>query len=82
MITQLRDKAIIYNHLKKDIALFAYHIGDLDEFFFGQDIEELLDGLDFIFGLELVDDLRRLEKVGKTMILAQVGLGHGGTILA
>ncbi|MFX0065452.1 MAG: GNAT family N-acetyltransferase [Candidatus Hermodarchaeota archaeon] len=34
MITQLRDKAIIYNHLKKDISLFAYHIADLDDLFF------------------------------------------------
>ncbi|MFX1513518.1 MAG: GNAT family N-acetyltransferase [Promethearchaeota archaeon] len=34
MIIQLTDKKIIYNHLKKDVFLFAYHIGDLDDFFF------------------------------------------------
>ncbi|MFX1536505.1 MAG: GNAT family N-acetyltransferase [Promethearchaeota archaeon] len=34
MITQLRDKNTIYNHLKKDISLFAYHIADLDDLFF------------------------------------------------
>lgn len=34
MITQLNDKTCIYEHLRKDRSLFAYHIGDLDPFFF------------------------------------------------
>ena len=34
MITRLHDKACIYEHLTKNRSLFAYHIGDLDSFFF------------------------------------------------
>jgi GNAT superfamily N-acetyltransferase len=30
MITELNDKTCIYEHLRKDQSLFAYHIGDLD----------------------------------------------------
>jgi len=31
---RLQDKACIYEHLQKNKSLFAYHIGDLDAFFF------------------------------------------------
>ncbi|MFX0093754.1 MAG: GNAT family N-acetyltransferase [Candidatus Hodarchaeota archaeon] len=34
MITQLVNKNTIYKVLKKNVSLFAYHIGDLDNFFF------------------------------------------------
>lgn len=34
MIMRLQDKARIYQHLQKNKSLFAYHIGDLDPFFF------------------------------------------------
>lgn len=29
------DKNLLYRHLKKDPILFGYHIGDLDDFYFG-----------------------------------------------
>ncbi len=34
MIRRLHKKATIYNHLQNNKSLFAYHIGDLDPFFF------------------------------------------------
>ena len=34
MIKQIKDKELIFNHLKNDVFQFAYHIGDLDDFFF------------------------------------------------
>ena len=34
MIKQIKDKKTLYNHFKKDAYLFAYHIGDLDDFYF------------------------------------------------
>lgn len=30
-----QDKEALYRHFKKDSILFAYHIGDLDDFYFG-----------------------------------------------
>jgi ribosomal protein S18 acetylase RimI-like enzyme len=34
MIVQIQDKEMLFNLLKKDVFLYAYHIGDLDDFFF------------------------------------------------
>lgn len=34
MIKQIKDKETLYNRFEKDIFRFAYHIGDLDEFYF------------------------------------------------
>ncbi|MBY8984568.1 MAG: GNAT family N-acetyltransferase [Candidatus Lokiarchaeota archaeon] len=34
MIKQITDKDTLYNRFTKDIFLYAYHIGDLDDFFF------------------------------------------------
>jgi hypothetical protein len=34
MILKVSDKEVIYSFSRKDIYLFAYHIGDLDDFFF------------------------------------------------
>ncbi|NHJ20924.1 MAG: GNAT family N-acetyltransferase [Candidatus Lokiarchaeota archaeon] len=34
MIRQIKDKESLYNFFKKDVFLFAYHIGDLDDFYF------------------------------------------------
>ncbi len=34
LMVQIKDKEKIYNLLKKDICLYNYHIGDLDDFFF------------------------------------------------
>ncbi|MFX0149256.1 MAG: GNAT family N-acetyltransferase [Candidatus Hodarchaeota archaeon] len=34
MVQKVSDKQLIYYFSKKDIYLFAYHIGDLDDFFF------------------------------------------------
>ncbi len=34
MIKQIKDKESLYNRFKKDVFLFAYHIGDLDDFYF------------------------------------------------
>ncbi|MFW9894799.1 MAG: GNAT family N-acetyltransferase [Candidatus Thorarchaeota archaeon] len=34
MIREIKDKAILYQRFKEDVYLFAYHIGDLDDFYF------------------------------------------------
>ena len=34
MIKQIKDKDSLYNRFVKDVFLFAYHIGDLDDFYF------------------------------------------------
>lgn len=34
MITEIKDKELLYNRFKEDIFLFAYHLGDLDDFYF------------------------------------------------
>ncbi|MFX0029038.1 MAG: GNAT family N-acetyltransferase [Candidatus Hermodarchaeota archaeon] len=34
MISQIRDKVLLYNRFRQDIFLYAYHIGDLDDFYF------------------------------------------------
>lgn len=34
MIKKVKDKELIFNHLKNDVFQFAYHIGDLNDFFF------------------------------------------------
>ncbi|MHA2008924.1 MAG: GNAT family N-acetyltransferase [Promethearchaeota archaeon] len=34
MIKQIKDKEVLYNRFRQDIFLYAYHIGDLDEFYF------------------------------------------------
>jgi len=34
MIKQIKDKDSLYNRFKKDVFLFAYHVGDLDDFYF------------------------------------------------
>lgn len=34
MIKQIKDKETLFNRFVKDIFLFAYHIGDLDDFYF------------------------------------------------
>jgi len=34
MIKKIKDKDVLYNRFAKDIFLFAYHIGDLDDFYF------------------------------------------------
>jgi len=34
MIKLIKDKISLYNRFQKDIYLFAYHIGDLDDFYF------------------------------------------------
>ncbi|MFW9824610.1 MAG: GNAT family N-acetyltransferase, partial [Candidatus Thorarchaeota archaeon] len=34
LIKQIRDKDSLYKRFEKDIFLFAYHIGDLDDFYF------------------------------------------------
>ncbi|NVM35444.1 MAG: GNAT family N-acetyltransferase [Candidatus Lokiarchaeota archaeon] len=34
MIRQIKDKDSLYNRFEKDIFLYAYHIGDLDDFYF------------------------------------------------
>lgn len=33
-VIEIQDKNLLYNYFKKDICLYAYHIGDLDNFFF------------------------------------------------
>lgn len=34
MIKQIKDKESLYRRFRKDVFLFAYHIGDLDDFYF------------------------------------------------
>ena len=34
MIKDIKDKESLYNRFTEDIFLFAYHIGDLDDFYF------------------------------------------------
>jgi GNAT superfamily N-acetyltransferase len=34
LIKEIKDKSILYERFKEDVFLFAYHIGDLDDFFF------------------------------------------------
>ena len=34
MINKIKDKDSLYNRFAKDVFLFAYHIGDLDDFYF------------------------------------------------
>ena len=34
MIKEIKDKESLYNRYKEDVFLFAYHIGDLDDFYF------------------------------------------------
>jgi hypothetical protein len=54
-----RDKVLAVDQAGQD------HLFVRDVFVLGQNVEKLLDGVDFVLGLEVVDDVAGLEVIGK-----------------